>query len=98
MSAWSWLNLVGLIAAEVAAPRRDGDRQYVALHNGLSRRLLHRNKWPQTLSAALSSESYQLLKQNRHVPRGDPRLPLRLSDQSVGAQSRQIGTGALTPP
>jgi len=60
--------------------------------------MLHCSKAPQVPSAARSAKSYQLLKQNRHVPAHTARDPLRPSDQWLGRQSRQISDGALTPP
>jgi hypothetical protein len=60
--------------------------------------MLHCSKAPQALSAARSDESYQLIKQNRHVPAHTARDRLRPSDQWLGDQSRQIRGGALTPP
>jgi hypothetical protein len=53
---------------------------------------------PQALSVDGSLKSYQLLKQNRHDPRRDALLALRLSDQSLETQTRQIPARALTPP
>jgi hypothetical protein len=64
----------------------------------MSTALLRCNKAPQVLAAACSSKSYQLLKQTRDVSERAARFPLRLLDQSLGAQSQQIGPGALTPP
>jgi hypothetical protein len=60
--------------------------------------MLRCSKTPQTSFAAVWSESYQSLKQNRHVARRAAHPSLHLSDQSLVAQSRQIGVGALTPP
>jgi hypothetical protein len=60
--------------------------------------MLRCNKTPQALFVAAWSESYQSLKQTRHVARRAACSSLRLSDQSFTDQSGQNGTGALTPP
>jgi hypothetical protein len=60
--------------------------------------MLRCNKTPHASFAAAWSQSYRLLKQNRLVARRAARPSLHLSDQSLVAESRQIGVVALTPP
>jgi hypothetical protein len=60
--------------------------------------MLHCNNASLAPFAAACSEFYQSLKQIRHTPKRASLPSLRLSDQSLGAQSRQIAVDALTPP
>ncbi len=60
--------------------------------------MLRCNKTPQALFAAAWSEFYQSLKQICDDATCASRPSLRLSDQSLAAQSRQNRVGALTPP
>jgi hypothetical protein len=49
-------------------------------------------------AAGRPNKSYQMLKQTHHVLARAARPSLRLSNQRLASQSRQIGGGPLTPP